>query len=284
MQIIETTDLMIAKREEWRKAGLSVGFVPTMGFLHGGHLSLVRQAHNENDLVVVSIFVNPLQFAPHEDLERYPRNFAHDVALLTSEGVTAVFHPSVEEMYPAGFDTGVEVGEMTTVLEGLFRAGHFRGVTTVVAKLFNTIGATRAYFGQKDAQQVAVVRKMVSDLNFPVEVKVCPTSREPDGLAMSSRNVYLNEDERKAAPILYQALQRAASFWQHQPNKPGGSALCTIMRMMIETEPLANIEYLSAADPLTLQEFNEVSSNQVLLSLAVRFGNTRLIDNLILEA
>ena len=285
MELIETVSAMQAQREEWRQANQRVGLVPTMGFLHEGHLALVKQARAENAIVVTSIFVNPLQFGPKEDFGRYPRNLERDLALLEAAGVKAVYHPSVEEMYPPGFDSAVEVSGITDVLEGAVRPGHFRGVTTVVAKLFNAVGPQRAYFGQKDAQQVAVVKKMVRDLNFPLQIVVCPTLREPDGLAMSSRNVYLSPEERQAAPVLYKALQAAAQLWHGQPAARNGLALRKIMNETLAQEPLGKPEYVSAANPLTLQEYDgPVPSGQgVLLSLAVRFSSARLIDNLPLE-
>ena len=283
MQVIETVADMITQRQQWRVAGRTVGLVPTMGYLHNGHLSLVRQAKADNDLTVVSIFVNPLQFGPKEDFGRYPRNFERDISLLEAAGVDLVYHPSLEEMYPAGFLAIVEVGGVTEGLEGAVRPGHFRGVTTVVTKLFNTVGADRAYFGQKDAQQVAVLRKMVADLNFPIEVIVCPTLREPDGLAMSSRNVYLSAQERAAAPVLYKALQTAAGLWQNGIRS--GQALREAMQLVLHSEPLASPDYVSAADPQSLSEYEgDIPAGKgVLLSMAVRFGTTRLIDNMPLE-
>ncbi len=285
MQVIEKITAMLEQQSEWRRTGRSVGLVPTMGYLHEGHLSLVKRARLENDLVVASIFVNPLQFGPKEDFGRYPRNLERDLSLLEAAGVTAVYHPSVEEMYPTKFNAVVEVGNITDVLEGAVRPGHFRGVTTVVAKLFNAVGPQRAYFGQKDAQQVAVIRKMVHDLNFPLQIVVCPTLREPDGLAMSSRNVYLLPEERQAAPALYRALQAAAQFWRDHPTDRTGPALREAMLVILATEPLAQVDYVSAADPLTLQEYAEAipPESGVLLSLAVRFSQARLIDNLPLE-
>ncbi|MBN9391483.1 MAG: pantoate--beta-alanine ligase [Chloroflexi bacterium] len=285
MQLITTVEEMAARREEWRAAGKTVGLVPTMGYLHQGHLSLAERSRQENDLTVASIFVNPLQFGPKEDFGRYPRDLDRDLKLLESVGVAAVFHPEPSEMYPPGFDASVEVGGITGVLEGAARPGHFKGVTTVVAKLFNIVGARRAYFGQKDAQQVAVLRKMVRDLNFPLQLVVCPTMREPDGLAMSSRNVYLSPEERQAAPALYRALQAAAQLWQERPDERSGPALRAAMENVLAGVPLGKADYVSAADPLTLQEYaGAVPPGQgALLSMAVRFGSTRLIDNMPLE-
>ncbi len=286
MQVFETVEQMVAQREAWLKEGKSSGLVPTMGYLHEGHLSLVRRARLENDVTIASIFVNPLQFGPKEDFGRYPRDLDRDLKLLEEAGVTAVYHPAPAEVYPPGFAASVEVGGITETLEGAARPGHFKGVTTVVAKLFNTVGAQRAYFGQKDAQQVAVLRKMVRDLNFPVQLVICPTFREADGLAMSSRNIYLSAAERQAAPVLYRALQAAAHLWQAQPSARSGPALRAAMNQVLEQVPLAKPDYVSAADPQTLEEYaGAVPPEQgVLLSLAVRFGATRLIDNVPLEA
>jgi pantoate--beta-alanine ligase len=284
LELIETVAAMQGRSVAWRKAGQSVGLVPTMGYLHEGHLSLVAQARAENEIIVASIFVNPLQFGPKEDFGRYPRNLERDLALLETAGVTAVYHPTVEEMYPTGFDTNIAVGCITTVLEGAVRPGHFQGVTTVVAKLFNAVGPQRAYFGQKDAQQVAVIRQMVRDLNFPLEIIVCPIVRESDGLALSSRNVYLSPEERRAAPVLHQALQAAAQLWQSQPDQRDGPALRAAISAVLASEPLGQPDYVSAANPLTLQEYDgPIPPGQgVLLSLAVRFSSARLIDNLLL--
>jgi pantoate--beta-alanine ligase len=257
-----------------------------MGFLHEGHLSLVRQARSENEVVAVSIFVNPLQFGPKEDLSRYPRDLNRDLSLLEKEGVTLVFNPTPEEMYPPDFEAAIEIGGVSEPLEGTARPGHFRGVATVVAKLFHLVGPSAAYFGQKDAQQVAVIKKMVLDLNFPLEIKVCPIVREPDGLALSSRNIYLLPLERQSATVLYRALQAAEALWQEHPTERIGPTLRLTMVEVIATEPQALPDYLSAADPDTLQEYEGPipAGKGVLLSLAVRFGTTRLIDNFLLEA
>lgn len=286
MQLIHTVAEMVAQREKWRKGAAQVGLVPTMGFLHEGHLSLVRRARAENEKVVVTIFVNPLQFGPKEDFSRYPRSLERDLALLEEEGVDLVFNPGLEEMYPPGFDATVEIGGVSEPLEGTARPGHFKGVATVVTKLFHLAGAQYAYFGQKDAQQVAVLKKMVRDLNFPLQIVVCPTVREPDGLAMSSRNVYLSPENRQPATVLYRALKAAEQLWREQPNHRNGEQLRRIMSETIATEPEARPDYLSAADPDTLQEYaGPVPAGKgVLLSMAVRFGPTRLIDNFLLEA
>ena len=260
----------------------TVGFAPTMGYLHAGHISLVEMARRENSLVAVSIFVNPTQFGPHEDFARYPRDMERDLSLLRDAGVDWVLVPNVEEMYPEGYSTYVDVEGITTVLEGAARPGHFRGVATVVSKLFNIVQPNRAYFGQKDAQQVAVIKRMALDLNFPLEIVVGPTMREPDGLAMSSRNVYLNPEERQAALCLYRSLTAAQELWQAGERR--GSALHAAMQRVLDAEPLARPDYVSVADPLTLQELDDSGqAREALASLAVRIGKTRLIDNYVLS-
>ena len=260
----------------------TIGFVPTMGYLHAGHMSLVEMARSRDDVVGVSIFVNPTQFGPNEDLSRYPRDMERDLGMLEEAGVNWVFTPSADEIYPPGYSTYVEVRDVTTRLEGEVRPGHFLGVATVVAKLFNIVQPTRAYFGQKDAQQVAVIRKMVSDLNFPLEVVVGETVREPDGLAMSSRNVYLNPEERQAALVLYRALSEVKELWDAGERR--NTILRTAMSREIAVEPLARLDYVSVADPLTLQELDDSgNAEEALASLAVRIGKTRLIDNFILR-
>ncbi len=256
-----------------------IGFVPTMGYLHEGHLSLVRRAKAECASVVVSIFVNPTQFAPSEDLDAYPRDLARDFALLEAEGVDLVWTPTPEVMYPPAYQTWVTVDEVTQPLEGAQRPGHFRGVTTVVAKLFNAVQPQRAYFGQKDAQQAAVIRQMTRDLNYPIEIVVCPIVREPDGLAMSSRNTYLNPQERQAATVLYRALQAARAAFE--AGQRDADHLRTVMTETITAEPLARLQYVSCADPETLQELRGQVA-RALLSMAVFVGKTRLIDNLVL--
>ena len=257
----------------------SVGFVPTMGYLHEGHLVLARRAKTENGIVAVSIFVNPTQFGPTEDFARYPRDPDRDLSLLEKEGVDWVFMPSVEDMYPQGSSSWVNVEKVTDRLEGAVRPGHFRGVATVVAKLFNIVQSTRAYFGQKDAQQVVVIKKMVADLNMNLEVVVVPTVREPDGLAMSSRNVYLNPQERQAALVLWKSLNLARQLWLEGERK--AEIVRQQMASLIQKEPLARIEYISIAHPETLEELTEIDQ-PVLVSLAVRVGKTRLIDNVTL--
>ena len=257
----------------------SLGFVPTMGYLHQGHLSLAKRARNENYAAIVSIFVNPTQFGPSEDLSTYPRDTERDLALLQQENVDIVFIPSSEEIYPDGFDSWVDVGEITKRLEGNHRPGHFKGVTTVVAKLFNIVEPARAYFGQKDAQQAIVIQKMVNDLNMNVEVIVAPTVRESDGLAMSSRNVYLNTQERQAATVLFKALTQAKQL--REKGEKDADKLRQKMTSLINKEPLAEIDYVSVSDAQTLEELTEVNG-PALVSLAVRIGKTRLIDNTLL--
>lgn len=259
----------------------SVGLVPTMGYLHEGHLSLVRAARAENDHVVASIYVNPTQFGPQEDLGSYPRDLPRDLALLEAEGVALAWTPADGSMYPPGYSTWVTVEGLTDPLEGAQRPGHFRGVTTIVAKLFNAVQPDRAYFGQKDAQQAAVIRKMVQDLDFPLQVVVCPIVREPDGLAMSSRNSYLDPAEREAATVLYRALQSASQAYQDGERR--AEALREVLARTINDEPLARLQYVSAANPYTLQELHG-EADQALLSMAVYIGRTRLIDNLVLGA
>jgi pantoate--beta-alanine ligase len=255
----------------------SWGLVPTMGYLHAGHIALVERARAENDHVAVSIFVNPTQFGPGEDLSTYPRDIERDLDSLRQARADLVWTPPPAEVYPPGFQTYVTVEDVTKVLEGAARPIHFRGVATVVAKLFLTFQPDRAYFGQKDAQQVVVIQQMVRDLGFPLDVIVCPTVREADGLALSSRNVYLTPDQRRAAPILYRALCAARDVWL--AGEHDGENLRGTIRAVLATEPLAQPEYVSAADPWTLQEMGDASGG-VLLSLAVRIGRTRLIDNI----
>jgi len=253
-----------------------VGLVPTMGWLHGGHRALMRRARNADATTVVTIFVNPRQFGDAVDFERYPRDQARDLAICAEEGVDIVWAPPVDEVYPPGFDTRVSVGALAGPLEGAARPGHFEGVATVVAILFALVGAERAYFGQKDAQQVMVIRRMALDLALPTDVIACPTVREPDGLALSSRNVHLSPAERAAAPVLRRALLAARDRWE--AGERAGEALRAAMREVLGGEPLAEVEYVSCADAETLAELERVAG-PALLSLAVRFGPTRLIDN-----
>ena len=274
---------VVAEIEEYRKLrkGMAapVGFVPTMGYLHQGHLELVRRARAENKTVVVSIFVNPTQFGPEEDFAAYPHDPERDLALLEKEGTDIVFMPGAEEMYPAAFSSWVEVEKVTDRLEGAFRPGHFRGVATVVCKLFNIVQPHRAYFGQKDAQQLIVIKKMVSDLNMDLEVIAVPTVREPDGLAMSSRNTYLDPEERKAALVLWKALSLAQERWQK--GERSAERLRQEMSALIQKEPRAEIDYVSVADPNSLEELSQIDGT-ALVSMAVRIGKTRLIDNITL--
>jgi pantoate--beta-alanine ligase len=275
MKVLKTKDGMKKLR---LKLPEPVGFVPTMGYLHQGHLVLAKRAKAENASVVASIFVNPTQFGPQEDFKRYPRDPKRDLAMLEKEGVDVVFMPSVVEMYPKGFNSWVEVGRITERLEGASRPGHFIGVATVVAKLFNIVQPDRAYFGQKDAQQLIVIKKMVAELNMNLEVVAVPTVREADGLAMSSRNTYLNSEERKAAVVLYQALTLAQKLWSD--GEKDAKVIRQKMTDLIQKQPLAEIDYISIADAETLDELDEVKP-PALVSLAVRIGKTRLIDNVV---
>jgi pantoate--beta-alanine ligase len=263
-------------REALRDVPRPVGLVPTMGWLHDGHRELVARARAENATTVVTIFVNPRQFNEAADYTKYPRNEDRDLAMLEEEGVDLVFAPGVDEIYPPGFDTTVSVGAVAAPLEGAARPGHFDGVATVVAILFSLVGAERAYFGQKDAQQVMVIRQMARDLAIGTEVIACPTVREPDGLAISSRNVHLTPEERRAASVLRRALLAARSAWEE--GERSGNALRNSMLSELAGEPLAQVEYVSIADTTSLAELATVDG-PALASLAVRFGSTRLIDN-----
>ena len=271
----------IAEARAARASLGAVGLVPTMGYLHAGHLSLVALAKAQCDAVAVSIFVNPTQFAPHEDLARYPRDLPRDLDLLRQAGADLVFTPTADEIYPPGFATRIDPGPVATPLEGAVRPGHFSGVATIVAKLFNIVQPTRAYFGQKDAQQSAVVRRIVSDLDFPLDIVVVPTVREPDGLAMSSRNAYLDRAQRAIAPILLGALMRASRL--HAAGERDADTLRQAMRDTLATAPELAVDYVSLADPETLDELQRVDAG-ALASLAARLGQTRLIDNVILGA
>ena len=276
MKVIESITEM--KRTRYELLG-TVGLVPTMGYLHEGHLSLVRQAKAENDVAGVSIFVNPTQFGRGEDFARYPRDPERDLSMLQNAGTDLVFMPPVEEMYPAGYSTYVDVSGLTERLEGASRSGHFRGVTTVVAKLFNIVEPTRAYFGQKDAQQLLVIKKMAVDLNMNLEVIGCTTIREPDGLAMSSRNTYLNPEERRAGLVLSKSLALAQELWSG--GERSADRIRQEMTNLIQSEPLAQIDYVSVADPTSLEELEHITG-PALVSMAVKVGKTRLIDNLVL--
>lgn len=276
MKVLTTLDELRAARAEIAEP---FGLVPTMGYLHEGHLSLVRRAREECQSVGVSIFINPAQFGPAEDLGSYPVDLERDKELLANEGADLIWIPEAEEVYPQGYQTWVEVEELTQVLEGKHRPGHFRGVATVVAKLFNTFQPQRVYFGQKDAQQLVVIRRMARDMNFPLQIVACPTVRERDGLAMSSRNSYLNPKERRAAPVLFRALTAAESAFEE--GNRNAAALRAVMQAELSREPLAKTEYVSVANPETLQELHG-GVERALLSMAVKIGETRLIDNLVI--
>ena len=258
----------------WKREGKTIGLVPTMGYLHEGHASLIKRARQENDRVVVSVFLNPTQFAPTEDLDRYPRDFDHDCKLCEEMGADLVFHPEPSEMYhdPHAY---VNIDLLSATMDGAARPIHFRGVCTVVSKLFNIMQPDNAYFGQKDAQQLAIVKKFVEDLNFDVKVNGCPIVREPDGLAKSSRNTYLSPEERAAAPVLYRAVKHGQEIIQ-----PGmkSADLEAAMKAVLAEEPLADTEYVTAVDALTMQPV-ETIDRDVLVAMAVRIGKTRLIDN-----
>ncbi|MGH2726682.1 MAG: pantoate--beta-alanine ligase [Actinomycetota bacterium] len=262
-----------------RADGKRVGFVPTMGFLHAGHASLMRRARAENDVVLVSIFVNPLQFGPSEDLGAYPRDLDSDLMICAAERVDLVFHPPVEEMYPEPSTITVSVGDIAGILEGATRPGHFDGVATVVAKLFNIAGPCRAYFGEKDAQQLVIVRRLARALDFPVEVVGCPTVREADGVALSSRNSYLSPQERAAAPVLKRALDEAASAIA--AGERDGRTVSALMAKRISAEPLARLEYAACVGTETLEDLDRIK-RAALLAVAAWFGKARLIDNVTL--
>jgi pantoate--beta-alanine ligase len=275
MQVLTT----IAELSRWRVGATSaVGYVPTMGYLHEGHLSLVRRARSENSNVVVSIFVNPTQFGPREDFQRYPRDLKRDLGLLDTEQVDAVFTPEVDEMYPTGASTMVEVEALSSILEGASRPGHFRGVATIVCKLFHLVHPDRAYFGEKDYQQLQVIQRMVHDLRMPVKVVGCPTIREPDGLAMSSRNVYLRPVERQAAVVLSQALSQAMHLFKDGVRD--GSRLQAEVKNMLDKEPLIHTDYVAVVHPHTLQPVVSLTAEGAVICLAVWIGHTRLIDNI----
>ena len=276
MQIVRTLQDLKTKVAELEKP---LGFVPTMGYLHEGHILLVRQAREKNGSVIVSIFTNPTQFAPEEDLANYPRDIDRDIHLLDDAGTDLVWIPTAEMMYPSGYQTWVDVEELSTVLEGSSRPTHFRGVTTIVAKLFNAVLPDQAYFGQKDAQQVRIIQQMVTDLNYPIEIIVCPIVREEDGLAMSSRNTYLDPEQRAAARCLSRGLFKARKAYRS--GERGAEALKQIVEDEVAREPLADLQYVSCADPANLAELTgDIKS--CLISMAVYVGETRLIDNILL--
>lgn len=280
MKVVKTINEVKSIVKEWKDEGLSVGLVPTMGYLHEGHGSLIIKAVEDNDRVVVSDFVNPIQFGPGEDLESYPRDIEKDSAYCEELGADIVFNPEPDEMYNDGFSTYVDMDVLTEELCGLSRPTHFRGVCTVVTKLFNIVEPDRAYFGQKDAQQLAIIKHMVSDLNMNLEVIGCPIVREEDGLAKSSRNTYLSDEERKAALILSQTVALAKA--EIDAGETDAEALVEKMKKKIETEPLAKIDYVKAVNGLTMQQQKEIKA-PMLIAMAVYIGKTRLIDNLIIE-
>ena len=280
MQIATTINEVRKQVKAWKKEGCSVGFVPTMGYLHEGHGSLISRARQENDKVVVSIFVNPMQFGPGEDLESYPRDLDKDSAYCESLGADLIFHPEPEEMYTEGFCSYVDMSVLTEELCGLSRPVHFRGVCTVVNKLFNIVQPDRAYFGQKDAQQLAIIKRMVQDLNMDLEIIGCPIVREEDGLAKSSRNTYLSEEERQAALVLSRAVKLGQELVAG--GETDAKKIVSEMRALIEKEPLARIDYVKAVDGLTMQQIDTVKK-PMLVALAVYIGKTRLIDNFIVD-
>jgi pantoate--beta-alanine ligase len=281
MQLIKTIQEMQAWSRGERTEGKSIGFVPTMGALHEGHLSLVRRAKDENEKTVISIYVNPTQFGPHEDLDSYPGDIMADLSRLSQYEVDALFLPTNEEMYPDGFSLSIDVGGLGEILCGASRPGHFNGVALVVAKLFNIVVPHRAYFGQKDFQQTVIIRKLVRELNFDIDIVVCPIVRESDGLAMSSRNVYLDEKERKAAPVLYESLKLGEKLIASGGMTESSSVKNEISRM-ITSEPFAALDYVTIVDIHTLNEVTTIKL-PVAICIAATIGNTRLIDNVIVE-
>jgi pantoate--beta-alanine ligase len=283
MEVLHTVAALRERLAPYRRReGATIGFMPTLGYMHEGHLSLIREARRRNTVVVVSIFVNPLQFGPNEDFDRYPRDTERDLKLAEEAGVDFAFVPDVKEMYPEPFLTGVTVSGITSRLCGASRPGHFDGVATVVLKLLNIVQPHQAYFGMKDAQQVAVVQQMVRDLNVPTEIVPCPTVREPDGLAMSSRNVYLTPEERAQAPVLYKTLSEAAARLR-EGTVPLGK-LADWVAEQIRTAPLADIDYVEVLQYPSLAPLSDDAprtGRQVIIAVAVRFGITRLIDNVV---
>lgn len=279
MKIVSTIDEVRAQVKEWRKEGLTVGFVPTMGYLHEGHASLMDAA-SENDKVVVSIFVNPMQFGPNEDLASYPRDLEHDAKVCEEHGVDLIFHPTPEEMYGENFYSYVDMNVLTEELCGLSRPVHFRGVCTVVTKLFNIVTPDRAYFGQKDAQQLAIIKRMVKDLNQPLQIIGCPIVREADGLAKSSRNTYLSAEERKAALVLSRSIFLGKEMVE--AGERDAKKVLAAMTAEIEKEPLAKIDYVKMVDLETMQQIDTIEGG-ILTAIAVYIGKTRLIDNFMVE-
>jgi pantoate--beta-alanine ligase len=280
MQIITSREEMISIAREAQRGGRTIGFVPTMGALHEGHLSLMREARAQCDVLVVSIFVNPTQFGPSEDFEKYPRDLDSDAALLIRESVDYVFAPRATDIYPRGFSTYVIVEGLSEQLEGASRQGHFRGVATVVAILLNIVRPDVAFFGQKDAQQAAVLKRMVRDLAFDTKVVVLPIVREESGLALSSRNAYLSDEERRAANVLHRGLSRAASAYEN--GERNAARLLELVRSTVAAEPLTRVDYVSLNDAETLEPLERIEDRPALLSLAVYLGKTRLIDNRVL--
>lgn len=281
MKIVSTVNDVRSTVKEWKKNGLKVGLVPTMGFLHEGHLSLIKKAVLENDKVVVSVFVNPTQFGPNEDFEAYPRDLNKDAALCEEAGADLIFHPEPEEMYPDGFCSSVNMTGLTDALCGKSRPIHFQGVCTVVSKLFNIVAPDNAYFGEKDAQQLAIIKRMVKDLNFDIKITGCPIIREEDGLAKSSRNTYLNPEERQAAIVLSKAVKCGRSLVEG--GEKDSAVILKEMKSIIENEPLARIDYVEIVDMNTMKNIDKVKGD-VLCAMAVYIGKTRLIDNFIYYA
>lgn len=281
MEVVKQPRVLTETLKALKKEGKTVGLVPTMGYLHEGHLSLVRQARQENDIIVVSLFVNPIQFGPKEDLSSYPRDFERDAALLEGEGADYLFAPEVQDMYPGGYATYVDVeGELTGRLCGASRPGHFRGVATVVSKLFHIAGPHKAYFGIKDAQQVAVIRRMVEDLNFDTEIVACPIVREADGLALSSRNVYLTQEERQEALALSQSLFMARA--RIEAGEREAAVIREVIAQRLNAVPGAVVDYIEIVNAATLAPV-EILNGSILIALAVKIGKPRLIDNLQIE-
>src|SRR5215470_4192449 len=281
MEIINRRQRMSSVARKIRREDRTIGLVPTMGALHEGHLSLVREARRMCDIVVVSVFVNPTQFAPGEDFEKYPRDLTKDTALLTDYNVDYIFAPTADEIYPKGFATYVNVDGLSEQLEGGSRPGHFRGVATIVTILLNTVRPDFAFFGQKDAQQALIIKRLVKDLAFDTEIVVLPTVREDSGLAISSRNLYLTTDEQKSAAVIHQALMRAKTAFREGERSPG--RLETLVRATIEVEPRARVDYVSVLDAETLEKIDKLDERPILIAVAAYVGKTRLIDNTILN-
>ncbi|MBP5680613.1 MAG: pantoate--beta-alanine ligase [Bacteroidales bacterium] len=280
MKVVKTIQEVRAQVQAWRKEGLTVGLVPTMGYLHEGHQSLIRKSVSENDRTVVSVFVNPIQFGPNEDLEAYPRDLNRDMKAVEEAGGDLIFHPEPSEMYPGHFTSFIDTTETTELLCGAVRPIHFRGVCTVVGKLFNIVLPDKAYFGQKDAQQLATIRRFVRDLNFPVEIVACPIVREEDGLAKSSRNTYLNPQERQAALILSKSLKLGKAAIEQ--GERSAQRIIDIIRQNLQTEPLARVDYVEVVDFENIQRVKTIQG-ETLVAIAVYIGKTRLIDNFIIK-